>query len=115
MRTLMIFFCIGGAIGLLIACPHANAEDVFAADANGCKVFDPNPRPKESFTWSGACLDGYSVGSGILQWIVDGNPSTRLEVTLVRGKAEGPGSSVGATGLRFEGRRFRMPCRSPAT
>lgn len=100
-RGLISLVC-GGAI--LSACPPAKAQDVFATDANGCQVFDPNPRPQETFTWSGGCIEGFADGSGVLQWSLDEKPSTRLEVTLVRGKAEGPGSSVGANGLRFEGR-----------
>ncbi|HEV2702040.1 MAG TPA: hypothetical protein VGV09_10445 [Steroidobacteraceae bacterium] len=102
MRTELIHVCVG-ALGLWLAGSNANADEVFASDANGCKVFDPTPQPKESFTWSGGCLDGYADGSGVLQWMDDGKLSTRLEVKLVRGKAEGPGTSVGATGLRFEG------------
>ena len=39
--------------------------------ATGCKVWNPNPQPGESFTWTGACKDGYLSGHGIFEWIVE--------------------------------------------
>ena len=43
------------------------------ADAcTGCKVWDRDPQPNLSVTWSGTCRGGFADGSGILQWFNDG-------------------------------------------
>jgi hypothetical protein len=88
---------------LLVSPSNANAEELYLPDANGCKVYDPSPQPNETVTWSGRCLDGYAEGSGVVQWLPGGKPGTRMEVTLVRGRPEGKGSTVSPSGARFEG------------
>ena len=39
-----------------------------------CKVWNPNPEPNESVTWTGPCKDGYANGKGILFWTENGKP-----------------------------------------
>jgi hypothetical protein len=73
------------------------------ADANGCKVWDPHPLPNESVTWSGSCLEGYADGPGVVQWLADGQPGTRVEGTLARGKPVGKTTVVRPDGARFDG------------
>jgi hypothetical protein len=96
---------------LLFSPTSANADELYLPDANGCKVYDPSPKPNETVTWSGRCLDGYADGSGVVQWLQGGKPGTRVEVALVRGKSEGKGSTVSPSGARFEG-TFREGERS---
>jgi hypothetical protein len=97
----IIFVCIN--LVLLSAVGRASDGEPWIADANGCKFWNPNPQPDESVTWSAGCRDGYGEGVGVLQWFRDGKPSSRHEGTFVKGKAEGPGSTTSADGVRYEG------------
>jgi hypothetical protein len=79
------------------------ADGVWIADANGCKVWDSSPKANESVTWSGACSGGYAEGSGLLQWTVDGKPSSRFEGTFSGGKRNGKGVVTAPSGFGYEG------------
>src|ERR1700744_4151107 len=70
----------------------AAIDAAWITDAKGCKVWDERPIPNETVTWSGPCIDGFAGGEGVLQWIVNGEPGTRLEGTFVGGKANGKGT-----------------------
>src|SRR5512135_3288025 len=62
------------------------------ADAkNGCKVWNLYPQPNESITWSGDCRNGFAQGHGVLQWIEDGKPGTKVEADYRDGRKEGRG------------------------
>jgi hypothetical protein len=91
------------SVALWILPLTANADEQYLPDANGCKVYDPNPQPDETVTWSGRCLDGYADGPGVVQWLLAGKPGSRFEGMLVRGKSEGQGSEVFQNGARFDG------------
>lgn len=80
----------------------AHAGD-YLADATGCKVWDPNPMPNETSSWTGACVDGYISGPGRQQWIVAGQPAGSSEGDFVKGKLEGSGVRVLTNGVRYEG------------
>jgi hypothetical protein len=98
------FITIAGAVFALWSLPFtANADEQYLPDANGCKVYEANPQPDETVTWSGRCLDGYADGPGVVQWLLVGKPGSRFEGMLVRGKSEGQGSVVFQNGARFEG------------
>lgn len=93
------------ATALILAglCCHATAAGNWIADANDCKLWDGNPKDKETVTWSGACKDGYAEGPGVLQWIVDGKPSSTFEGSFSAGKRNGKGVEASVSGVRFEG------------
>lgn len=55
------------------------AEGKFQADpATGCKVWNPNPQPNETFTWTGTCKEGFLSGAGVFEWRVDGKLAERF-------------------------------------
>ena len=39
----------------------------------GCYVWNPNPQPDETVTWTGNCNGGLAQGAGTLTWVSDGN------------------------------------------
>ena len=39
----------------------------------GCYVWNPNPQPDETVTWTGNCDGGLAQGAGTLTWVSDGN------------------------------------------
>ena len=59
----------------------------WVADARtGCRVWSANPQPNAPVAWTGACQNGVTQQSGILQWFRGGNPV-----------ATGAGASAGGT------------------
>jgi tetratricopeptide (TPR) repeat protein len=52
-------------------------------------VWNPNPEPGESVSWSGACREGHADGHGVEQWFKDGNPGNRIEGEFVSGRSKG--------------------------
>jgi hypothetical protein len=103
MRTGTGLIALGLSLAWLAMPAQAGSDASWTTDSNGCKVWNPHPKPNESVTWSGACRDGFADGAGVMQWLVDGNPGTRVETTYVGGKANGTGSLVTASGVRYEG------------
>lgn len=72
-------------------------------ERNGCKIWNAYPEPGEAATWDGPCVDGYSEGSGIVNWFKDGAANGRYEGERKGGKANGYGVNVWASGDRYEG------------
>src|SRR5215471_4227514 len=68
-----------------------------------CKVWNPQPEPNESVTWSGPCKDGYATGQGILAWTENGKPDVRYEGAYANGKRNGHGVLILPNGMRIEG------------
>jgi hypothetical protein len=68
-----------------------------------CRVWNPNPVPNESVTWSGACTDGYASGQGTLRWEVNGKLDAEFEGRYLNGKRNGPGVMTTGDGRRIEG------------
>ena len=65
----------------------------------GCQIWDTNPQPNESISWSGACVNGAAQGKGVVQW-----PSgQRYEGEVREGKLDGHGTEIDANGQRYEG------------
>ena len=42
----------------------------------GCYVWNPNPQPNETVTWTAACADGFAHGTGTLTWSYVGGRQT---------------------------------------
>lgn len=74
------------------------------ADARtGCQIWNADPQPDESITWSGACAEGRATGPGILQWFENGQPTVRYEGEYREGRANGRAIYVWPDGARYEG------------
>jgi hypothetical protein len=68
-----------------------------------CKVWNPEPRPNESVTWSGPCKDGLASGKGVLHWTEDGKPDAEFDGEYANGKRNGFGVIIAPDGRRGEG------------
>jgi hypothetical protein len=68
-----------------------------------CKIWDPEPQPNESVTWSGLCKDGLASGKGILRWTEDGKPDAEFDGEYTNGKRNGFGVMITPDGQRIEG------------
>ena len=73
------------------------------ADAHGCKVWDPQPEPNETVTWSGACVDGYASGRGVTVWIENGVPDEQADGTRVAGHMQGHAVQTSPNGDKYVG------------
>ena len=56
----------------------------------GCYVWNPNPHPGETVTWTGVCAGGKAQGTGTLSWAYDQGVETNT-VRLVDGEMNGHG------------------------
>jgi hypothetical protein len=96
--------CILLALSLSGAALAADDAVKSIQDQNGCKVVNPNPRPEETITWTGKCgKDGYTEGTGVLQWYQSGVADEKYEGEMTRGYAEGKGIQTMIDGGRYEG------------
>ena len=66
-------------------------EQGFTADADGCKVANPHPKPNETVKWSGACVRGKAFGPGSADWFENGQRVSRVKSEWKDGK---PGDHV---------------------
>ena len=96
---------IAVAAFLLVATPGVaqNKPDWITVTNQPCKVWNPNPIPNESVTWSGGCTDGLASGMGLLRWMVDGKLDVEFEGRYANGKRNGHGVLKTADGQRIEG------------
>ena len=39
------------------------------SNRTGCYVWNPNPQPGETVTWTGGCVEGVAQGTGTLRWV----------------------------------------------
>jgi MORN repeat len=84
----------------------SNRPDWITATNQPCRIWNPNPQPNESVTWSGECRDGYASGQGILRWTLNGRPDARYEGSYANGKRNGHGVLIMPDGRRIEGEWF---------
>ena len=77
---------------MVIAPPLAKSTGTWVRDADGnCAIWNAEPRPNESFSWSGSCEAGLASGEGVLQWYQDDEPTERYEGLMSSGKPHGLG------------------------
>jgi hypothetical protein len=93
---------------LLLAASHVQAAqraqpDWIVTTNNSCKVWNPEPQPNESVTWSGGCENGFATGKGVLKWTENGKPAVEFDGVYAKGKRNGPGVIIDPDGKRFEG------------
>jgi hypothetical protein len=81
-------------------------EGEWIAAGENCKVWNSNPHPSESVTWTGACKAGYGEGSGELVWLRNDELESRNNLTLRQGKPNGPGTAHFPSGAVFVGTYF---------
>ena len=68
-----------------------------------CKIWNPQPQPNESVTWSGPCQGGFASGKGILHWTEHGKPDAEFDGEYAKGKRNGFGVIITPDGQRTEG------------
>ena len=68
----------------------------------GCHLWNPNPQPNETVTWSGACVEAKASGQGRVVWRYGGGTTT-CEGGLIAGNANGWGTCTMPNGDRYEG------------
>lgn len=69
----------------------------------GCRIWNTNPKPNLTVSWSGPCQNRVAQGHGVLQWFANDRPADRYEGDLVAGKFDGQGSYISADGFRYAG------------
>ena len=79
------------------------APDWITTTNKPCKVWNPEPQPNESVTWSGPCKDGFASGQGILRWTENGKPDVEFDGEYAAGKRNGHGVLITPDGKRIEG------------
>jgi hypothetical protein len=96
---------ISALLGLVLALTagYASPQDGWIADKSGCKIANPNPKPGETVTWSGACANGFAQGQGVVQWYENGKPGVTYEGRVARGAASGQGKLTMPDGATYEG------------
>lgn len=109
-RALMIRAGLRGAAtvlslpGLMVAMPASVlAEQAVTLEGSDCRYRDQYPDRRKTIRWSGACVDGWASGPGVLSWFHDGRYDGRAEATLVDGRIEGPARITWRDGRRLDG------------
>lgn len=104
-------------IAAIFAATHAAAQpqkpkpDWITTTNQPCKVWNPEPQPNESVTWSGDCKDGFATGTGALRWTEDGKPDMVFDGEYRDGKRNGHGVLTTPDGVVFDG-EFRNDKRN---
>lgn len=92
------------AVALLVASRACAAPANWMTDPRtGCRVWNAEPLPNESVSWSGRCAGGMASGDGVAQWSEGGKLGQRYYGEFVAGQANGRGVLIFANGDRFEG------------
>jgi len=68
-----------------------------------CKIWNPNPIPNESITWTGKCESGYAQGTGIMTWFKNGKENGMYEGVLLNGVMDGVGKYSFPNGNIYDG------------
>jgi hypothetical protein len=106
----MKHICIIATVAIVFVSHRAIAQTEDAAQPGWitatnqpCKIWNPEPQPNESVTWSGPCQDGFASGKGILRWTEDGKPDAEFDGDYASGKRNGFGVMIAPDGQRVEG------------
>lgn len=90
--------------GLMVALPApVLAEQAVTLEGSDCRYRDQYPDRRKTIRWSGACVDGWASGPGVLTWFHDGRYDGRAEATLVDGRIEGRARIAWRDGRRLDG------------
>jgi len=100
------FRCLCASL-ILIALPiSALAGGTWQRSVDGCQLWNEDPRPGETVTWSGSCVDGKAEGSGTAVWSFEraGRTSNvRYQGKMRAGYLEGAGILESSDGARVFG------------
>ena len=96
------FLDAASARTLRTAAPDLSRPLWLTAQNQPCKVWNPNPKPGETVTWSGGCIDGQASGSGRLVWRGSYGQDTYVG-QYQGGKRHGRGIFKWFSGARYEG------------
>ncbi|HJQ56860.1 MAG TPA: hypothetical protein VJ890_08130, partial [Vineibacter sp.] len=89
---------------LALASPaSAQAQGWIADGRTGCRVWNADPQPNETISWSGTCQSGFAQGRGTLQWFKNDKPSDRYEGEYRDDNQHGRGVYTWADGDRYDG------------
>ena len=106
---------IGVMVAALVACAlTATATAALAEEGrwqqlennSSCSVWNANPNPSETVTWSGACANGKAQGRGTQVWRYLDDEEWKEQIytgEMKDGKEHGRGIFVYASGNRYEG------------
>jgi hypothetical protein len=72
------------------------------AEGNGCLVWNPDPRPDETVTWSGPCKENRAAGQGELVWRSP-KKTDRYVGEMRDGRRNGRGTAVSPSADRYDG------------
>ena len=90
-------------ISLPVAAQGPSPPGWITATNQPCKIWNPQPQPNESVTWSGACKNGFASGKGVLQWTENGKADAEFDGEYSNGKRNGAGVLVMPDGSREAG------------
>lgn len=95
---------IAAALVLTAGLGHvALAESWITTSNNNCKIYNSDPQPKETITWSGKCQDGYAHGQGTAQWYQNKQPTDKFVGNYQQGKIHGKGVYTWSDGDKYDG------------
>lgn len=97
--------CIA-ALALFAVLPAAAQTmnpDWIADPKSGCRVWNLEPKPNQTISWSGQCPNTIAQGRGILQIYIDGKVDERYDADFRDGKPNGRGVYTRTNGKRYEG------------
>jgi hypothetical protein len=84
-------FALTAIVGWLLLDPvlAQTLETGWATDSrSGCKVWNARPLQNGSAKYTGACVDGFAQGRGVVEWSEAGRLVQRDEGEFVNGKLE---------------------------
>ena len=96
--------CAAVVVSLFLLQGGALAAGNWLVTKEGPKIWNENPQPNETASWSGAAdAQGYAAGRGVLKWFVDGKMDSVYEGDFVGGKYNGEGVWTSPSGERYVG------------
>jgi hypothetical protein len=101
--VIVIFGIVFVSLGATAQTDNPAPPGWITATNQPCKIWNPEPQPNESVTWSGPCKDGFASGKGILRWTEDGKPDAEFDGEYANGKRNGSGVMIAPDGQRIDG------------
>lgn len=93
---------IGSGMAVVFLCKFARAQnlqpDWISDMKTGCKIWDNEPAPNESVTWSGGCKGGFGTGFGVQVWFENGKFEERDVGVLLHGQQNGQDAQTFSNG-----------------
>ena len=100
LKVLLATICLTTAYSYARSAESSRWE---ADHQTGCQVWNENPQPNETITWSGSCLNGYAEGLGVLDWFEDGIATSHHQGNFKQGRPSGNAAITFKNGEIFNG------------